>query len=170
MADGAQTNGSQTGWMSDVQRAIALILIGTFALLCFISTFVVVWNLDKLGLADMAKTLQAALVNMALIALGFFFGNTMAKMAQDASTQRTIEKITPTAPVPPPPVVVPVPPWWARLTDAEKNTITTEGPNDPRVAAFITASQAGAANADDLAYLVSKNLLTQTRADDIQKA
>lgn len=65
---------------------------------------------------------------------------------------------------------LPVPPWWARLTDDEKNAITTAAANDPRVAAFITAAQTGAANADDLAYLVTTNppLLTQARADEIK--
>lgn len=66
--------------------------------------------------------------------------------------------------------VVPVPPWWARLSDDEKNAITAAGLTDPRVAAFITAAQTGAANADDLSYLVSLTppLLTQARADEIK--
>lgn len=66
---------------------------------------------------------------------------------------------------------VPVPPWWSRLSDAEKNAITAASvgpPPDPRVAAFVTASQVGAATPDDLAYLVSKGLLTQDRADAVK--
>ncbi len=63
---------------------------------------------------------------------------------------------------------VPVPPWWSRLNDAEKNAIAAAGPGDPRVAAFITASQVGAATVDDLTYIVSKGLLTQERADAVK--
>ncbi len=61
----------------------------------------------------------------------------------------------------------PIPPWWSRLTDAEKNVITAAVATDPRVAAFVTASQVGAATSDDLAYLVTKGLLTQDRATAI---
>lgn len=63
---------------------------------------------------------------------------------------------------------VPIPPWWSRLNDGEKNAITAAAPSDPRVAAFITASQVGAATPEDIAYLVSKGLLTQDRADAVK--
>lgn len=72
-----------------------------------------------------------------------------------------------TTPTPPAPTV-PVPPWWSRLQDGEKNAITAAVGGDPRVAAFVTASQVGAATPDDLAYLVGKGLLTQDRADLIK--
>lgn len=170
MADDAQTNGSQTGWMSDVQRALALILVASFAIATMIATVCSIWWPSADALVDMAKTLQAALVNMSLIGLGFFFGNTSAKMTQDAGQQKVVEKLT-GAPTPVvPPLVAPPMSWWLKLSDPEKNAITAEAPNDPRVAAFITAAQAGAANADDLAHLVSKNLLTQVRADEIKAA
>ena len=68
------TNGT-IGWMSDVQRAIALILIGAFALVIVVTTVKFVFSADAATLNDMAKTLQAALVNTVLIALGFFFGS-----------------------------------------------------------------------------------------------
>ena len=60
--------------------------------------------------------------------------------------------------------------WWTKLADAEKNAITAAAPADPRVAAFVSAATVGTATADDLAYLVSKGLLTKERADEIQAA
>ena len=54
------TNG--TGWMSDVQRAIALILIGSFAIVTISVTIRLIISGDLATVADMAKTLQAALV------------------------------------------------------------------------------------------------------------
>lgn len=82
------------GWMSDVQRAIALILIGAFAVVTVFSTFCSVFWPEASGLIDMAKTLQQALVNMVLIALGFFFGSNMSSKLKDA----TISKIATGAP------------------------------------------------------------------------
>ena len=58
----------------------------------------------------------------------------------------------------------------AEMTDAEKNAITSASTADPRVAAFVTASTTGAATADDLAYLVSKNLLAADRPAAIAAA
>ena len=170
------------GWMSDVQRALALTLIGTFAITVIGSTLRVVLSGDVASVADMAKTLQAAMVNMSLIALGFFFGNTMAKMAQDAGQQKVVDKLTstqppnggPVAPVPstdlPAAPASTITPWWTMLGEAEKTAITAAGVTDPRVAAFVMASTTGSANADDLAYLVSKGLLTQDRANAIKAA
>lgn len=87
--------------------------------------------------------------------------------AQTAVSKALADKVAPSPGAPTPPTA-PVPPWWSRLTDAEKNAITTAGATDPRIAAFITASQVGAATSDDLTYLVSKGLLTQDRADAIK--
>lgn len=85
---------------------------------------------------------------------------------QASVSSKLADKVAPAPGAPNP--TVPVPPWWSRLTDAEKNAITTAGATDPRIAAFITASQVGAATNDDLTYLVSKGLLTQDRADAIK--
>ena len=89
--------------------------------------------------------------------------------AQTAVSKALADKVpAPSVPVTPSPSPVPgSQPWWPKLTDAEKNVITAASTSDPRVAAFITAAQTGAANADDLAYLVTKNLLTQDRATAI---
>lgn len=169
MANGE--SGSDGGWMGDVQRALALAIIGLLVLVSFMLSARLVWSADTNSILDLTKIMLAALVNMGLIALGFFFGSSKSKQESDATTAAQFEKLLPpSAPVTPAPTnpAAPVPPWWSRLTDIEKNAITTAAVNDPRVAAFITASQVGAATPDDLAYLVLKGLLTQVRADLIQ--
>lgn len=160
------------GWMNDVQRALAIIIIGAIAMATLSATLRMIFIGDPDSITDMAKTLQAAMVNMGLIALGFFFGNTMAKMAQDAGQQKVVDKLTSTNPPtggPVAPLAGPtVTPWWSVLTDLEKNVIAANAKDDPRTSAFMTAAAAGAANADDLAYLVTKGLLSQARADEIK--
>lgn len=163
MADTTSSNGNGSqGWMGDVQRALAIILISGFALAVLLATVRLIWIGDAPAINDMAKTLQAALVNMSLIALGFFFGSNMSKVQSDASQQKIVDKLT--GNTTPAPVVIAVAPWWPKLTDAEKNAITAAAAADPRVAAFVTASTNGAATSDDVDYLVSKNLLTAERA------
>lgn len=152
-----------SGWMSDVQRAIALILIGTFALISVAATVRIVFLGDVAALTDMAKTLQAALVNMGLIALGFFFGSNLSKMQADAGQQRMVDRLTANGPAPA--VVVA---WWSVLTEAERAAITNAAASDPQTAAFIATAQAGKATPHDLANLVSKGLLTEARAAEIE--
>lgn len=166
MANG--TDKVADGWMSDVQRALALILIGTVAFMVIALTVRIVISGDLPTIASLLKELKDALTNMSLIALGFFFGNTMAKMAQDKSQQDLVQKMTPTAPGTP--SAVPVPPWWAKLTEDEKNAIAAAMKADPRIDTIKSAMTAGAATPEDLQYLVAANLLTQDRADAIQKA
>lgn len=59
-------------------------------------------------------------------------------------------------------------PWWSVLTDTEKAGIAGAAVANPKAAAFMVAAQTGKATADDLADLVSKNLLTQDRADVVK--
>lgn len=157
------TGGS--GWMSDVQRAIALILIGVFALVVFASTVKFVFTADAATLNDMAKTLQAALVNTVLIALGFFFGSNQAKQQADAGQQKIVEKLT-SKTVGTPSVVVS---WWSLLTQQEQDAIKAAASGDAGVQAVLTSLQAGKAESPDLAYLVSKGLLTPERLIVISK-
>lgn len=163
-----------TGWMSDVQRALALIIIGVIAA----SAAALVMRIVISGLIDdvldITKTMLAALVNMGLVALGFFFGNTIAKMTQDKGQQALTDKLTSTPPGTLPPVpggpTTQSPPWWAKLEDAEKNAISAAGETDSRIKSIILAMTAGAATPDDLTYLVTNGLLTQARADTIKAA
>lgn len=71
------------GWMSDVQRVLALILIGSFALVTLFTTASSTFWPDATTSADMAQTLQQALVNMGLICLGFFFGSSTGSVKKD---------------------------------------------------------------------------------------
>ena len=151
-------NGNGQGWMSDVQRAIALILVGAFSFVIVVTTVKFVFSADAATLNDMAKTLQAALVNTVLIALGFFFGSNQAKQQADAGQQKIVEKLTSAAT--PSAVVVS---WWSLLTQAEQDAITAAAPDDPRVQSALTALQAGKAESPDLAYLVGKGLLSPER-------
>lgn len=163
-----------TGWMSDVQRALALMIVGSFAISTLLATIRVVFFDASPAVLDMTKTLQQSLQNMALIALGFFFGNTMAKMQQDRGQQQVVDKLTsappqgPVAPVPSP-VVAPAPvvvvSWWSLLTDDEKAAITIATATDSRVQVFLNAAPAGRATIEDMQYLLSKNLLTKERFD-----
>lgn len=86
-------------WMGDVQRAIAILLVGTFAAIVVAVSLRLVFSGATDTLEDMAKTLQAALVNMGLIALGFFFGSSLSKRNADTSQQKLVERLMP----PPPP-------------------------------------------------------------------
>ncbi len=159
---------SEQGWMSDVQRAIALILIGTLALVTTVISIRMVILSEPDSLNDMAKTLQAAMVNMGLIALGFFFGSNMSKVLADAGQQKIVEKLTSTAPPtggPVAPLAAPVivVSWWSLLTLAEQAAIEAAAPGDARVQAILTSLKSGKAEAPDLADLVTKGLLTQDR-------
>lgn len=92
--------------------------------------------------------------------------------AQTAVSKALAEKVPAPAPVAPTPAS-PAPsaiviPWWTQLTDAEKSGIAGAAVSDPKAALFMVAAQAGKATGDDLDYLVSKNLLTQDRADAIK--
>lgn len=173
MADETSTAVNSTSWMSDVQRALALILVGTFALTLMMLTIrVVIWG-DPPTLVDLIKTLISALINVVMLVLGYFYGSSKAKEQSDSSTARVVEKLTspppngPVAPVPSPPAA-PAIAWWSLLTEEEKTGITAAAATDPRVQVFAAAAAIGRATPDELAYLVSKGLLTPERATAIQ--
>lgn len=160
-----------SGWMSDVQRALALLIIGVIVMTAAALVLRMIISGDIAAVIDLAKSTLSNLTNMGLIALGFFFGNTKAKIDTDAGQQKVMDKLTSTPPgsLPPQPPGQSPTPWWSKLTDAEKTAITAAAPNDPRVNAFVIASATGAAAEDDLTYLASKNLLTPERVDEIKK-
>lgn len=166
MTDSTEVSASTQG-MSNVQRTLALIIVLTFAVSLLMATGRFVTIGEAAALNDMAKTLQAAAVNMALIALGFYFGSSTSKVASDASSQKILDKLT-SNPLPPSPNGNGNGAWWSKLTDAEKTAITNYATKDPRVSAFIMASTSGTAAADDLDYLVTLALLTSERAAAIK--
>lgn len=171
-----RTGNGADGWMADVQRALALILIGFLALASFGLVIRLIISADIAAVVDIAKIMLAALVNMGLIALGFFFGSSQSKEKADASQQKIVEKLTSAAPPPSGPVaplaapLAPVVAWWSLLTDPERDAIKRASNTEPKVATFMAAAQAGRASDADLANMVSLNLLTQARADQIKAA
>lgn len=164
MAD-PQDNSPKLGTMGDVQRALSFAIIGAFCVMLLGMAFKVMWAGAVEENIDILKIALPAAITFAGTCLGFYFGSNKSKEATDAGQQQLLDKLTPpAAPTP----TVPVPPWWSRLNDAEKNAITAAAGADPRVQAFVTASQVGAATPDDLDYLVSKGLLTADRAAAIK--
>lgn len=87
-----------------------------------------------------------------------------------AANSKMVDKITTAVvqQIPQTPAVVVA--WWSKLVNGEAAAIIAAAAADPKVQAFIDAAKAGRAAPDDLAYLVSKNLLTQDRATAIQSA
>lgn len=59
-------------------------------------------------------------------------------------------------------------PWWSKLNETEKTVIGANAKDDPRMNAIAQAMATGSATADDLAYLVSRGVITQSRADTIK--
>lgn len=157
-------------WMTDVQRALAILFVGTFCLIVVVMVIKVTFWGDIPTVSDILKIIIPAMINLVTFVAGYFYGSSKAKDQSDASQQRVVDKLTSTPPgtLPPTPSLAVVAPWWSKLADTEKAAITAAGPNDPRIAAVIMAMTAGAATPDDLAYLVSKGLLTQERADAIK--
>lgn len=163
MANG--TDQPNTSWMSDVQRALALIIIGALAFTAIIIVIrLVVWG-DAATLVDIGKTLLSNLQNMALIALGFFFGSNMSKQLADAGQQKIVEKLTGSAPPPTAPAAGP--PWWGQLTDSEKQAMDAAALSDPEIAKFVAAAKLGRATPEQLVYVLSKGLLSEARAKEI---
>lgn len=95
--------------------------------------------------------------------ISYWIGSSSGSTAKDEQQAKVAEKLA--EKVQPSPAVVA---WWSLLTDAERGAIIA-ATGDERVAAFVTTAKIGAASVDDLAYLVTKNLLTAERAGAIQK-
>lgn len=124
---------------------------------------------------DAFKVLLGAMLTVGFAsAIGWYFNSNAGSDKKDdnqAIVAQELAKKVPVATVAVGPAsTAQVPPWWARLTDDEKNLIAAAMAADPRIETIKSAMTAGAANADDIAYLVKQNLLTQARADEIQKA
>lgn len=172
MANGSPaTATADTGWMNDVQKTLAYFTTVAYVVLIFIWTFFPP-KMEPESMAQlnqMMTTLQTLLVG----AFGFFLGNSMSNKTKDEQSAKVAatlaERVTSsTSTSGPPAATISVIPWWIKLKNGEPAAITAEAANDPRVMAFVTAANVGAATAADLDYLVSKNLLTRARADEIK--
>lgn len=84
------------GWMSDVQRALALLLIGSVAFMIAAFTLRIILSGDPAVIGPLLKELKDALINMSLIALGFFFGSSQGSQAKDQVQAKAIENLTAT--------------------------------------------------------------------------
>ena len=140
-----------------------------FFLVCVAAFMTILWMLypptgdaSQIGLLAGFVTL---FIKMAADAVGYQYNSSSGSEKKDEVQAVVAGKLADK--VPGAPGALPVPPWWSRLTDIEKNAITAAGPTDPRTAAFITASQNGAAGRDDLEYLVSKSLIAPDRVSII---
>ncbi len=165
MADDVKTESPKPWWAPDAQGfVIAAIVVYVGVALFYRMTHPAEIN-DKL--LDMMLTILFGTAFVGIV--NYLIGSSRGSAAKDDTTNRIVEKLTsPSGPVTPAPAPIPAVGWWTKLTDAEKAALTAS--SDPRVQAFVTASTTGNATADDLAYLVKQNLLTQERADAIQKA
>lgn len=154
-------------WMPDTKGLLAIVVVGLFGTTIFILMF-------KQGPADttifaVLTTLLGVLAGVIKDVYGYHFGSS----ASSSSKDDTISKMLPPAPPPTNGAVhdaAPVVAWWSRLTPEEQGAISSAAPLNPQVQAFIDAAKAGHASADDLAYLVSRGLLSETRSKEIQAA
>ena len=126
------------------------------------------------GTAAMIATMVTTFILMAKSACDYqtssSAGSDKKDDAQTAVSKALAEKVPSPIPVQSVTLPPPVTPWWGLLVNGEPAAITAAAATDPKVMAFITAANVGAATPDDLAYLVSKGLLTAERATIIQSA
>lgn len=170
MANGDDATKTVTGSLMNLKGALAFFLVVVAAGLVVFLVNTLVNSAGKLDAGTIAlfASFVTMFIKMAADGTGYQFSSSSGSEKKDevqASVSAKLADKVPTPPAPPP--SVPIPPWWSRLQDGEKNAITTAAVADPRVAAFVTASQVGAATKDDLDYLVTKTLLTQDRATAI---
>lgn len=178
MADEQQTNATpiRTAILSLNPKFVLAFFLIIVAALLVVFFIMIVTNrpngappLDA-GTVAVIVGLITTFVLMAKSASDYQFSSSAGSDKKDDAQTAVSKALADKVPVP---ATVSVPaavaaPWWGKLTDLEKNVISANAKDDPRLAAFMTAAAAGAANADDLSYLVSKGLLTQDRATAIQ--
>ena len=123
------------------------------------------------GTIALIASMVMLFIKMAADGNGYQFNSSAGSDKKDdvnATVSKALaDKVQPAAPVVPPPAPIA---WWGRLKNGEPAAITAAAATDPKVMAFITAANVGAATPDDLTYLVTKGLLTQERATAIQAA
>lgn len=98
-----------------------------------------------------------------ITAITWWMGSSKGSDANNKMVESLTQAIGPAAAAGQPPVVA----WWSLLTDTERAAIQAAAANNPQIAAFVAAAQAGKATKGDLDYLVARGMLTQPRADAI---
>lgn len=154
-------------WWPSTQTVIAIIL--TISMVAVTFTLIVI---KEPPASDMVKMLVGGLMTVGFSSIiSFYFGSSAGSKDKDNAI---IGQMAPAKnpPNPPAEAIADVAPihWWDVLTDRERVAITGAAPTDARVNAFMVAAQTGRATSNDLAYLVTKNLLTHDRAAEIQAA
>lgn len=154
-------------WAPDAQGFLAMAIV----LICGTALFVRMFHPS--GTEDkMLDTMITILFSTCLVTVyQFSFGSSRGSAIKDEAQSRVVQQLAAVVPPPiaPPPAAPPATPWWTQITEAERSAILAQR-SDARVAAFITAAQAGSASAEQLDYLVSRGLLTRERASAIAAA
>lgn len=145
----------------DFPALLALNIFITFAAVVLLSLFI------KIPIDGPAGQLLEVLKNVVLIMVGFYFGSAISNRRKD---EAIIGQMAPAKNPPNVPDVTPVVAWWSLLTDTERNAIQSAVPNNPQLAAIMTAMQAGKGTKADLEYLVTRGMLSPDRADVIGAA
>ena len=143
-----------------------------FFLVCVAALMVFLWMLhpptgdaSQIGLLAGFVTL---FIKMAADAIGYQYNSSSGSDKKDETQAKVAgalaEKVAPATPL----AGIP---WWNRLTDAERTAITAASvadAGDVKLAAIANGPMKMKPDADEIAYLVTKNLLTQSRATEIQ--
>lgn len=115
--------------------------------------------------------LVGALASNFTSVVGYWIGSSSGSTAKDEQMSRTADKLAEKVPAAPPlPGGGPIKVRWVSLKEGERTAIAATGATDPRVAKFMVDSQNGGALPEELDYLVSKNLLTEPRVEEIKKS
>lgn len=175
MAEDTQTN-SKPWWAPDAQGFV----IGAVVFMVGVALFYRMTHPAEINdkLLDMMLTILFGTAFVAII--NYLVGSSRGSQAKDETQNKIMEKLTsapPNGPVAPVPSPIAAPTigeaWWNRLTDAERTAITAASAanaGDTRLATIANGPMTMKPMPDDMAYLVSKGLLTQDRATALQGA
>lgn len=149
--------------------AFFLVVVAAFMVVFLINTLTSTSAKLDAGTIALFASFVTMFIKMASDGTGYQFSSSAGSDKKDDTQAQVSSKLADKVPTPPTTPTVPVPPWWSRLKDDEKNAITAMVGSDARVASIVTAMQVGAATPDDLDYLVKKTppLLTPERAAQI---
>lgn len=175
MTNVSEANGETSGevvipMFSDTQKGLAWFISISFVALIFVWVF----QPPEMKPESMAQlnNLVSTLVNLVLLAFGYFLGSSRSSKDKDDSTNRVMEKLTspppngPVSPVPSP-AVVDHDPLWNQLTDEERVAITAAAATDDKIAKFVAEPTKGKPSPEDITYLTDVGLLKQARAIEI---
>lgn len=116
------------------------------------------------GTVALIASFVTMFIKMAADAIGYQYNSSSGSDRKDATQAEVAGKLADK--VPSPVAATVVVPWWNKLTEDERTAITAS--TDQRVIDFVKAPVTIQPLPDDIAYLISKGLLTQARADEIK--